>query len=46
MRLNFATNPPDVIEEGIRRLSQAVERCLATQGTEEVLPLRQREIVV
>ena len=46
MRLNFAVNPPDVIEEGIRRLSRAVERCLATQDTDEVVLLRQREIVV
>ena len=29
LRLNFAMNSPEVIEEGIRRLAKAIERCLA-----------------
>jgi GntR family transcriptional regulator/MocR family aminotransferase len=29
VRLNFTTHPPERIEEGIRRLGRAVERCLS-----------------
>lgn len=32
MRLNFSYAPPDVIEEGIRRLGRVLERALADQG--------------
>jgi DNA-binding transcriptional MocR family regulator len=29
LRLNFAIHSPEVIEEGVRRLGRAIERCLA-----------------
>ena len=29
MRLNFTRNPPDTLEEGVRRLRRAVERYLS-----------------
>jgi GntR family transcriptional regulator/MocR family aminotransferase len=32
LRLNFEINPPDVIEEGVIRLSRAVKRLLDTKG--------------
>jgi DNA-binding transcriptional MocR family regulator len=31
MRLNFSYCPPDVIEEGIKRLGRAIERMRAKQ---------------
>ena len=45
MRLNFSMHPPDVIEEGIRRLGRAVERCLASEEGEVTLQ-RPRSVVV
>jgi hypothetical protein len=38
-------HPPDVIEEGVRRLGRAVERCLASEEGEVTLP-RPRAVVV
>ncbi len=29
LRINFTVHPPDVIEEGVRRLGRAIARCLA-----------------
>jgi len=46
LRLHFAMHPPDVIEEGIRRLSQALERCLARQERATVLQPMRQEVVV
>jgi GntR family transcriptional regulator/MocR family aminotransferase len=46
LRLNFAMHPPDVIEEGIRRLGRAVERLLAHQEREATLAPRQKVVVV
>lgn len=45
LRLNFVSNPPDVIEEGVGRLSKAIERCLA-QGQRETGEPRHRGQVV
>ena len=45
LRLNFVSHPTDVIEEGVRRLGQAVERCLA-QGLCETRKPRDRGQVV
>jgi hypothetical protein len=44
--LNFCVHPPDVIEEGIRRLGRAVERCLADNGGQVALVSRQQAVVV
>jgi 2-aminoadipate transaminase len=46
LRLNFAMHPPDVIEEGIRRLGQAVERAMAQQESEAASVPRQKAVVV
>ena len=46
LRLNLAMHPPDVIEEGIRRLGRAVERLLAHQEREVSLSPRHKAVVV
>jgi len=46
LRLNFARHPPEVIEEGIRRLGRAVEQLLTCPGKEEPSPPRNKAIVV
>jgi len=46
LRLNFARHPPDIIEEGIRRLGRAVERLLARQEREAALVPRRKAVVV
>ena len=46
LRLNFTVHPPDVIEEGIRRLGRAVERSLASRESEPAPAPRQRAVVV
>jgi GntR family transcriptional regulator/MocR family aminotransferase len=46
LRLNFAMHPPDVIEEGIRRLGRAVERLLAYQESEAASVIRHKAVVV
>jgi GntR family transcriptional regulator/MocR family aminotransferase len=46
LRLNFAMHPPEVIEEGIRRLGRAVERLLARHENQAVTMPRQKSVVV
>lgn len=40
LRLNFAVQPPERIEEGVKRLGRALERLLASQGAEAAEALR------
>ncbi len=44
LRLNFAMHPPDVIEEGIRRLGRALARLLA-QRRNEAAPISHQKAV-
>ncbi len=41
LRLNFAVNPPPVIEEGIRRLGKALKESLARRGEKYTLTHRE-----
>ena len=46
LRLNFVSHPPDVIEEGIRRLGVAIQRCLAQEGREVGQPRHRGQVVI
>jgi GntR family transcriptional regulator/MocR family aminotransferase len=46
LRLNFVSHPPDVIEEGIRRLGVAIQRCLAQKGREVEQPRHRGQVVI
>jgi GntR family transcriptional regulator/MocR family aminotransferase len=46
LRLNFVSHPPGVIAEGIKRLSLAIERCLARGQREIGEPRRRRQVVI
>lgn len=35
LRLNFTVNPPDILHEGVRRLSQATQKFASRQATAE-----------
>jgi GntR family transcriptional regulator/MocR family aminotransferase len=46
LRLNFVSHPPDVIEEGVKRLGMAIMRCLAQEGREVGQPRHQGQVVI
>lgn len=46
LRLNFVSHSPDIIEEGIRRLSRAIERGIAQGQREDRGPRQRGQIVV
>jgi GntR family transcriptional regulator/MocR family aminotransferase len=46
LRLNFVMHPPDVTEEGVRRLGRALDRLLARGENEAAPMLRQKAVVV
>ena len=46
LRLNFVAQPPEGIEEGMRRLGRALEKSLANQESEGVSRPRQKAVVV
>jgi DNA-binding transcriptional MocR family regulator len=46
LRLNFAMHPPDVIEEGIRRLGKAIDRYLPLKKSGERAPEQRTSVAV
>ncbi|MFZ5919172.1 MAG: PLP-dependent aminotransferase family protein [Chloroflexota bacterium] len=46
LRLNFVSQPPDAIDEGIRRLSRAIERQLAQQQQKSDEPERRGPVLI
>jgi GntR family transcriptional regulator/MocR family aminotransferase len=46
LRLNFVSNPPDVIEEGIRRLDVAIRRCPTQKERESEEPRHRGQVVI
>ncbi len=45
IRLNFAANPPEVVEEGVRRLGRAIKRIMGNKGR-RAAPAQRRAVVV
>jgi GntR family transcriptional regulator/MocR family aminotransferase len=46
LRLNFVSHPPDVIEEGIKRLCQVIEHSLAQRPDEAEEPQHRGRVVI